>query len=158
ALVLKKAWILAMAWRGCKVSSEWLSPPNYPAWPIKELKRELEKLEADFSDALKGILLEWKGVQLKRLARWFAAKFDEWNQSNSPIFCVGRVQEVESTLGPLRAERPMEFPPYAEILLQGFESMAVRHPEYHLARDLVLLHSLFRDAEVFVETSLKDRR
>ncbi len=155
ALVLRKAWILAMAWVGQKVSDDWLSLPTYSAWPNKELKRELKKLEADFCEVLRFILAEWKGVQVKRVARWFATKLDEWNQSQDLVFCLGRVQDVQRALGRLRAERPMEFPPYAEVLLQGFRSMAVRHPEYHLARDLVLLHNLFRDAEASIEASLK---
>jgi SEC-C motif len=155
ALLLKKAWILAMAWLGQKVGREWLVPPNYSTWSNRELKCEIEKLQGDFGDVLKFILAESEGIQVNRIARWFAAKFDEWNQSRTPILHLGRVQDVQRDLGRLRSKHLMEFPPYAELLLQGFQSLAVRHPEYHLARDLVLLHSLFLDAEVSIEESLR---
>jgi hypothetical protein len=155
ALLLKKAWILAMAWRGHKLGKEWLVPPNYSSWAIKDLKREIEKLEEDFACALKIIVPEWKGIQLKKNAKWFASKFDEWNQSGNPIFHLGRVQEVQRELGRLGAGQFIELPPYAELLLQGFVGLAVRHPEYHLAQDLALLHNLFLDAEGFIESSLR---
>jgi len=37
-----------MAWLGQKLAKDWLSLPNYSSLPKKELKREIDKLEADF--------------------------------------------------------------------------------------------------------------
>src|SRR5947209_977572 len=108
ATCLKKAWVFSMAWPGQK---DWLSLPNYSSLPKKELKREIDKLEADFAEALGSILADSKRGQVKRIARWFAAKFDDCHRSATPIFYVGRVHEVQRELGRLSSRRPMEFPP-----------------------------------------------
>jgi hypothetical protein len=51
----------------------------------------------------------------------------------------------------------MDCPPYAQVLLQGFTSAAIRHPEYHLGRDIALLYNLLLDAEAALEEANRRR-
>jgi len=47
----------------------------------------------------------------------------------------------------LTALQQLDFPPYAELLLQRGNPVAFRHPEYMLARDLEFLYEIYLDTE-----------
>jgi hypothetical protein len=160
ALTLKKAWLLAAAIIGAEhhLGAEERTIPNYSSWNNKALKKHIKDLEGDFDDIAKRILLHWKRNNLPSAVRWFAKQFDDWQQVQFKLFGLGRVHEVERQIGLLGHRRFMDCPPYAEVLLQGFHGAAIRHPEYHLARDLALLYSLFLDSEVIIDEQQRQRK
>jgi hypothetical protein len=64
-------------------------------------------------------------------------RFDEWQKVEFGLYSLCTAQEFELECGLLRARAKIEVPPYAELLMQGgAHPVAVRHPEYMLARDL----------------------
>ena len=77
-------------------------------------------------------------------------------ESKQSIFELGRVYEVEKAVGTLIHRKEIDCPPYAQVLLHGFYLSAIRHPEYHLARDLALLYNLFLDSEAINDEYLKN--
>src|SRR5262249_41910105 len=115
-------------------------------------------LECDFEDIAKRVFLQWKRNKLPSLVTWFAARFDEWQGDNFGLLDLGRVHEVERAIGLLGHRRIMDCPAYAQLLLQGFHGAAVRHPEYHLGRDLALLYNLFLDSESILEEAQRLKR
>lgn len=155
---LKKAWLLAAAVRGTSQSQDrgYFTIPAYIQWENKRLKREAELLEADLQTLAKQLLASGKSSEA--FVKWCASQYDKWCEAKAVIFELGRVQDVETAIGRLALHRFMECPPYAQVLLQGFTGAAIRHPEYHLARDMALLWNLFLDAERICDESLKARR
>ncbi len=147
AEMLKKTWILTMAMhgapRGGKEMESEFKIPQYSFFENGFLKRHIRDIEDDIREIAKKILIR-KSLQ-RSSYKWCAQKFEDWHRSGSHIFVLGTIYEVESELGPLALRRRIECPPYAQVLLQGFSSAAVRHPEYHLARDIEFLWNLFFD-------------
>lgn len=162
ALELKKAWIMGIALVGKpeNLSSEHLALPDYQHWQIKSLKRHIEDLHCCIDEIGRVFILkDWNVVQRKRAIAWLASKHDKWMASKQPIWEIGRVHEVEQAIGRLGFRNGIECPAYAQVLLQGYYGAAIRHPEYHLARDLALLTNLFLDAEAIAdEHQLKKRK
>ncbi len=161
ALELKKAWVMGIALIGKPASlpSDHLVLPNYLHWQIKSLKRHLDDLHRDMDEIGKAfILVDWNPVQRKRAIPWLASKHDEWVRSKQPVWEIGRVHVVESEIGRLGFRKRIECPAYAQVLLQGFYGAAIRHPEYHLARDLSLLTNLFLDAETIADDHQRNKK
>lgn len=96
-------------------------------------------------------------MQLPRLAEWFASRYDGWRDTRFGIYEMGRVGEVENAIGRLAFRDFMDCPPYAQLLLQGLNEPALRHPEYHLGSDLALLFNLFLDNEAILAEAAKRR-
>lgn len=83
---------------------------------------------------------------------WPAEAYDRWAFAGFANFTLCTVQQWEERVGALRAHVVMDIPVYAEMLLQGLAmSVAFRHPEYMLARDLELIFNLACDAEKLVD-------
>src|SRR5262245_52554337 len=120
--------------------------PDYATWTRRQLTGYVRDLEDDFADAVKKILLKPQRSKMDSFAVWLSNAFDEFQKTHRP-FSLCTAQEFESLWGPLRFRERIEVPPYAEMLLQGWHGLALRHPEYMLARDLAFLVSLFRDSE-----------
>jgi hypothetical protein len=156
AIQRKKAWVMAIALIGkpASVSDHDLTIPNYGSghWKTKQLKRRLNELEMDLkSVCTKYILLKWSPSTLQKAVRYLARKYDEWCKAKEGIWEVDRVHNFEQAVGQMGFRKFMECPLYAQVLVQGFQGAAIRHPEYHLARDLELLNNLFLDAEKLSE-------
>jgi hypothetical protein len=160
AIALKKAWLLAAAMLGAgkQLTEKDFRIPNYFSWENKALKRHITDLEGDFEHIAKRLFLNWKRSSLPSVSAWLAERFDAWIASKSQIFDLGRVHEIEQAIGPLGHGRIMDCPPYGQVLLQGFYGAAIRHPEYHLARDLALLYNLFLDSESIIDEEQRQRR
>ena len=157
ATQLKKSWLLAAIWRGCYTSIEESSRsvPNYAYWHDKDLRKQIDDLEDDLADQARKLFNGWRTSSLGSTAKWLSERYDEWAVANRPIYCICRVIDVERAIGPLEIRGEVECPPYAEVLAQGVNnSFAIRHPEYHLARDVALLDSLFADAEANLDSRI----
>jgi hypothetical protein len=158
----KKAWVMAIALVGkqSNVSAHDLKIPDYCSghWQAKKLKRHLNELETDLkSICTEFILLKWSSSTLQKAVRYLATKYDEWCKAREEIWEIDRVHDFERAVGQLGFRNIMECPLYAQVLLQGFQGAAIRHPEYHLARDLALLNNLFFDAERLSEELFRKR-
>lgn len=154
ALRLKKASLLAVAVIG---ADGWLKHhdlviPDYSTFDRDSLNRHVSGLKAAFQIVAKQLLLDWEPEQVSTVTAWFAQQFDAWQQSGLGLFDLGRVHELEKAIGRLGHRRHMDCPLYAQVLLQGYNGAAIRHPEYHLARDIALLYNLFMD-----EAEIRDR-
>jgi|GEM_PF-3228917 hypothetical protein len=161
ATELKKAWVVGMALVGKppSIPLDHMELPNYVRWQIEPLKRQIVDLEKDLETIGKEFILEgWSAISRKNAVPWLARKHDEWFASKKFVYELGRVHEVEQALGRLGFRRFLECPAYAQVLLQGFNGAAIRHPEYHLARDLALLNNLFLDAEAIADEHLKNKK
>jgi hypothetical protein len=162
AIQRKKAWVMAIAIVGKppSVSDHDLTIPKYGSakWQTKQLKRHLNELEMDLkSICAKYILLRWCPSTRQKTIRYLAGKYDEWRKAREGIWEIDRVHDLEQAVGQLKFRSIMECPLYAQVLLQGFQGAAIRHPEYHLARDLELLNNLFFDAEKISEELFQKR-
>lgn len=160
AVLLKKAWLFAIALsgRGSALSEQTWTIPKYGILENRPLKREIENLKADFEDAAKVLINDWKSSRWRSKAEWCAKKFDEWGKAGFEIFEVGRIQDVEQSMGQLTCRKHMDCPPYGQLLLQGLNVSATRHPEYHLATDLALLFNLLLDSEAILDDALRRRQ
>jgi hypothetical protein len=158
---LKKAWVMGVALAGKPpdLPPDHLEIPNYLHYQIKHLKRHIEDLQSDMDEVGKSFILEdWKPSRRNNVIPWLAEKHDAWIKSNQLIWELGRVYEVEQAIGRLKVRKHIECPVYAQVLIQGFNGTAIRHPEYHLARDLALLNNLFLDAEAMVEAHKRSQK
>jgi hypothetical protein len=161
AVQWKKAWVMGIAILGNPANEppDSFDVPNYLHWQIKPLKRELDCLRQDLDEIGKHLILEdWNSAQRNKTVLWLATKHDEWVKSRQHIWELGRVHEIEQAIGRLGSRNRVECPAYAQVLIQGFNAPAIRHPEYHLARDLALLNNLFLDAEAIAAEHQKNRR
>lgn len=150
AIALKKAWMFACVWteRVSKVPPAYLHVPDYASWSKKALMPEVEALRKDTRDVLRKIVRNRDRRNLDRLAKWMGEQFDHWVTEGGGIHRVCLAQDFEDQFGELLARDGLEVPPYAEMLVQGsYGGLAIRHPEYMLARDLLFTYSLFRDAD-----------
>ncbi len=154
AIGFKKAWILAAIWlgRGVELSSDDLMVPDYQKWPRRNLQREVPLLRDDFSELWCQIVEQPDAKKIQSAAKWMAAQLDQWRQSGGGIATLCTARDFEFEFGLLAVRSAIEVPPYSELLMQGLHSVAVRHPEYMLARDLEFLYSLF----LHCESSLED--
>ena len=149
-LRLKKAWCLAAIWlgHGWQLKSEgWLSMENYSEWP----RKKVPLLEEDFGRCLQQIVERPVAATTKSAVRWMAQQFDRWQAGGRAVFTICTVQEFEREFGLMRVRSAIEVPPYASLVMQGLHSVAVRHPEYMLARDLELVYGLFLDCEALLK-------
>jgi hypothetical protein len=161
ASMLHKAWVLAVAimGRSAQIRAEYLRIPDYKRCAINALKIQVSDLEQSIESIRPFVVIEkWHSRQLRQVIPWMAKKHDEWMGSGQTIWQLGRVMEVEKVLGRLVHRKRLECPPYGQVLLQGFQGAAIRHPEYHLARDLALINNLFLDAEAIADEHLRQRR
>jgi hypothetical protein len=147
ALRLKKAWLCMAALVGGPMTDADVAFPSFGKWENRKLKDYTETLEDDIDSIARIVLLEWKRTQMSQTVEWFASAYDAWNKAGLGLFELGRVQQIEEEVGPLGFRKAIECPPYGQVLLQGWNGAAVRHPEYHLAQDLGLLFNLFLDSE-----------
>lgn len=128
---------------------------SIPAYPLndheymatKKLRQHLAEVETAFESLARSAIQHLRRSNLDHVTRWLAEKHDLWNKTDNGLFDLGRVYEVESAIGPLAHRKIMDCPPYAQVLLQGFNGAGIRHPEYHLGTDLALLYNLFCDSE-----------
>jgi hypothetical protein len=157
ALQLKKGWLVLMALscQGNNLTGNDIFIPDYQKFGNKELKRHIQDLEDDFDSAAKRAFLNWKRTKLNSSVQWLAERYDSWLKLGLGIFELGRVYEVEKATGSLFHRKEIDCPPYAQVMLQGFQFSAIRHPEYHLARDLALLYNLFLDSESIADEFLE---
>lgn len=117
--------------------------PDYTTWPIKSLKTRLNLLNKDIDAAAKIVLkTDFKKERGKKI-QWLSENYSLWRQNNNPIWNLGYVNHIEKCIGELNHREQIECPLYAHVLLQGFYGAAIRHPEYHLARDLELFNNLY---------------
>jgi hypothetical protein len=154
AFGLKRAWLVAtvLAGLGVHLIDEQKLIPNYIAWENKSLKRHIKDLEDDFESLAKKLLPNWKRSQLHATVQWFAQRHEAWVEAGLGVFELGRVHEIEKAVGKLYFQQFTDCPPYAQVLLQGMELPAMRHPEYHLGSDLALLFNLLLDSESMLAT------
>jgi len=150
---------MGFVWLGKPPPATLLAVPNYWGWPVHGLKKLIAMHEDIAGEMLTGIL-EKKPTssQRSKVVRWLAERHDDWKRQSWGILSLGRVQDVENQIGRLAVHEVMDCPPYGELLIQGFESIAVRHPEYHLVRDLALMHTLFRSAQHDANLQKPDRQ
>lgn len=161
ALRLKKAWLLGAAILGAgnQLTKKNLTIPDYLSWNNRSLKLHIDDLEKDFVDIGKKMLLHWDKSSLAPTVLWLSQQFDAWHKSGMQIYSLGRVYDVEAAIGgPLFHRREIDCPPYAEVLVQGFHGSAIRHPEYHLAKDVALLYNLFVDAHAIMDEAERQQR
>lgn len=161
ALELKKAWVMGIALIGKPASlpPDHLDLPNFLHWQIKPLKRHIDDLKRDVDVIGKSLILNgWSPSQRNAAVPWLATRYNEWMRSKQSIWEIGRVHEVENAIGKLGFRKHIECPAYAQVLIQGSFGASIRHPEYHLARDLALLNNLFLDAEAIADEHLRNKR
>lgn len=146
---LHKALIMGIAIHGKtpSLNSEILELHDYSHWPIKALKLYIQELQKILGEIGKHVFQEWNNHTANKAIAWLSIKHDEWITAKQPIWEIGRVYEIEESIGTLGFRRGMECPAYAQLIVQGYNGAAIRHPEYHLARDMALLNNLFLDAE-----------
>lgn len=158
ATTLHKALLLGVAILGPEAGRV-ADLPDYRLFQVKPLKRLIEDLDRHLMMLNKTLVTEvWDKQQRKAAIKWLASKHDAWLATKQPVFEIGRLHEVEAALGPLIHRTQIECPPYAQVILQGYRGAGIRHPEYHLARDLALLNNLFLDAEAIVDLHQRNRR
>ena len=151
ALTLKKAWLLSCAWLGKRLDSESLTIYDYQRWPKRRLVQHVKDLEDDFADQVRWTLRQPDKKIWKQLASWMSTQFDRWQEAGGSLLTICTAHEFESQFGELRVQEHIEVPPYAELLIQGWYGLAIRHPEYMLARDLAFLYSLFQESEKLLQ-------
>jgi len=149
ALRLKKSWILAAIWIGAgdQLGLEARSVHDYRAWPKKKLLEHIPLLQDDFCEVFGQIVDRPDTATIKHAARWMSERFDQWQKAEFGLCSLCTAREFELECGLLKARAKIEVPPYAEVFMQGEHPVAIRHPEYMLARDLECLYSLFLDCE-----------
>jgi hypothetical protein len=127
---LKKAWLMAVAIMGkSKLSitnDAELALPDYWQQDSKSLKNKINDLNDAIEAAAKLLLLQSNPRELGTTISWLAAHYDEWDEAQAAIFSLGHVGEVEQHIGLLGHWRHMDCPPYAEIVLHGYEGAGIR--------------------------------
>lgn len=144
---MKKAWLLIGFMLGQPLDREDRTIPTYQALPRRDLERTCELLKADLYDALTILVTSPRKAMSSSSIRWLAQQFDLWLEGGLANFTISTVHDFETIVGQLTAHSTLEIPPYTELLLQPGTSVAFRHPEYMLVRDLGLLYDLYLDAE-----------
>ncbi len=159
AVTLKKAWLCAVATYGAgnQLKQSDYIIPNYKEWSNKNLKIHLSILQEDFVSIMDQLFSNWKKRDLLKIATWFCKKYDAFFDTLPLFFELGRVYEIEELIGRLNCHKNMDCPPYAQLILQGFNHSAFRHPEYHLASDLAFLYNLHLDIDEIHDNDLLRR-
>lgn len=159
---LNKAWLMALAILGIEafeklghitIPREGLLVMSYDFLDDKSLHQQVEQLKIMFEFTASLLLLEWKSESLLPTTVWLAGKYDECSQAAPNVYCIGRLYEVEERIGFLSIRRHGDYPPYAQVIVQGFIGAGFRHPEYHLASDLALLYNLFLDSWTIMDAA-----
>jgi hypothetical protein len=145
-LALKKAWLLVSVACGHRLTDADGTIPDYASWTRKDLQEHVAALEEDYEDAVSRLSSSRTALALTSIT-WMAQQFDRWIESGQSQFTVATAQQFEARVGRLAARQFLDVPPYAEVLLQPGHAVALRHPEYMLARDLSMLVDLYLDAE-----------
>jgi hypothetical protein len=138
ATLLKKSWLLLAAMYGKHHLGVDGIVPEYQDWSRLELQQQVSDLEDDLLD------LAWRFAhkdahQITRAAalEWLAERFDEWEKLDRGLFVMSTAWAFEQNIAPLQwPSEALDFPPYAELLLEPGLDVAFRHPEYMLARHL----------------------
>ena len=139
ALELKKAWLLLIVGTGRPLSRQNATIPAYGTWTRKELEAHYRHLLDDLQEVLAVYVVSPRAALRTRATGWLAEQFDRWQAKGGGPFTISTVQQFEARVGTILARERLELPPYAEVLLQPGVSLAFRHPEYMLVRDLGLL-------------------
>jgi hypothetical protein len=164
ALMLKRAWIISSIFAGqgqaLLANPQLLDIPSYAGWALRQLRTEVDLLTEDFTESIKPLLLEWSKTTLRQKAEWFAEHWQGWwaGSKRGGGYLLGRLWEVQQFLGRLALPEGFDVPLYADVLLQGLTSPALRHPEYHLCTDIALLFNLLLDAEALNDADLSARK
>src|SRR5262245_4888749 len=149
---LKKAWLLCVGIVGVRnlplKFSAMLTVPDYQSWSRAKLESQVKALEEDLEEILRATIRGTLGRKsLNRVAQWLEEQYEKWDAAGRGKYSISTVHEFERHVGPLRSRERMEVPAYGEMLLQGALGLAIRHPEYMLARDLELFFDLHQDAD-----------
>lgn len=147
ATIYKKAWIFSCAWIGEFPGHSDVEVPDYRSWSKSKLSNHLKDLEADFAGHARLILSKPDQKVIHLFALWMATECDRWATEGAGLLVVSNAMEFEAQFGSLRARTKIEVPPYAELLVQAWHGVAIRHPEYMLARDLEFLFLIYNQAE-----------
>jgi hypothetical protein len=143
--------------RGSRLSPKNFEIPNFSGVGIKALKDLIESGDAKIKADLRGSFQENPADRFRNKAVWLASKFDQWEAEGFGIFSIGQLCELEKVLGKIRIQK-YDFPPYAQVLLQGLHPPAFQHPEYHLSVDLALLYNLLVDSEYLLGKAEAERK
>jgi hypothetical protein len=117
----------------------------------EQIKSEILNLRHAIDERGKEVFERWHCFDFSEKVEWLFNKQKAWETSCKAIWEVGRVHEIEQAFGSLVFRRYMECPPYAQVIVQGLFGAAIRHPEYHLARDLALHMNLLLDSEIIIK-------
>ncbi len=152
ATELKKACIFLCALIG-QADEVFETVPNYSGLKTRELRNEVNILKADYLKLFKrAFRLRTNAERLARL-KVLAELFDSFDQSGRGRFFAGTAFELEESVGAIRSDNNLDIPPYAEVIVQGFQGVAFRHPEYMLSRDLELSYNLFTQANSLINST-----
>ena len=157
ALELKKAWLLLIVGTGRPLSRQNATIPAYGTWTRKELEAHYRHLLDDLQEVLAVYVVSPRAALRTRATGWLAEQFDRWQAKGGGPFTISTVQQFEARVGTILARERLELPPYAEVLLQPGVSLAFRHPEYMLVRDLGLLVDLYLDAAALADSTSVSR-
>lgn len=156
ATMLNQAWVVLWAWAGrLPPSGEYVRIPAYADWRRRAIQQQISQLEDDIKPFLPLVLgSKHTRTHEERFLAFASSNYERLMDANSP-FCLCTIYEFERKVGPIRAAKELDAPPYTEILMQGFRGVAYRHPEYMLARDVECLHELFWQSEDFVRGNIR---
>lgn len=129
--------------------------PDYAKWTRRMLENQVHELEEDVRQFLPLILGLHRTRQQEEKFILFASRNYERLMTATGPFRLCTVHEFVRDVGPLRAIKVLDAPPYAEILMQGFRGVAYRHPEFMLARDVECLFELFWQTEDIVRPTMR---
>jgi hypothetical protein len=158
ATQLKQAFLFLVALTGNNIDlrPDELEVRDYQRQNKVELRELIKLLRSDVFMISEKLFPAWRRLDRKHVISWFSSKYRAWLASGQQTWDLGRVSEVEAVTGPLPHRNAVDCPPYAQVVFQGFFGAAIRHPEYHLARDLALHMNLLLDAEE-IEDFLRKR-
>jgi hypothetical protein len=158
ATLLKKAWLMAAAWAGAPLKADERSIPDYSLWVTQRIAKHVKLLDRDLDVMLRQVVRDPKAARDRGIVTWLGGELDAFPGFRIGLKTLCTASDFESRFGPLRARDAIDVPPYAELLLQGWYGLAIRHPEYMLARDLQFLYSLFLTAERLIVTEESKHR
>jgi hypothetical protein len=150
ARILKEAFVFMVALLGAQTignDDRHLIIPNYSNLGKGALRKLIRDLRSDIDAYRKAFFANSATSTMHDFCINLSNGFRRWRESDCLIWEFGRVFDVERRIGPLPHRKTVECPPYAQVLIQGYIGSAIRHPEYHLAKDLALHMNLLFDAE-----------
>ena len=146
AELYKRAWVVAACWVGYKGPLEDLAIPDYSQWKRRQLTDHVAQLKEDFTNEVSAIVT-FRMARPSLGSPSFLLPFTSRPRKPRALQDLhGR--RVLTHVRTARIGRRVEVPPYAELLFQGIHGVAIRKPEYMLARPRVLygLYSASRTA------------